>query len=442
MNERARRHGVLPILLLVAAVTLAACDASSPANPLPDGDQPMSPTQSSVVVGQIVVRTGSGADDGQNAGAFADPSGVVVTVEGAPGSDTTDDQGAFRIESLADGGQMRLRFQGGTIDAVLELDDVRPGGLVQVAISLTGRSATIESRRSGEHGRFEGRASFVSLSGTAPHRVLRVEVADDHAGTVAVDIFEGETIFRGHDSSVARFGHLVEALEAGTPVGIKGEGRVADDGIIAASMVVVETDHSGGDRDHEDRHEGKFGGLATLVRVTGTEPGRVARIEVTHADRTQTVDLIEGTTAFAPAGDLVRFGEVLSALESNVRVTIRGEGRPQDDGSIAALHAKVEVPDHDGHDGGVAAGLATLESVRGETPDRVMHVVLVNPRHDARIKVAILEGSTAFGEDGAVHTFGRLLEVLHTDARVWIAAEGRRNDEGVLVASKVKVEID
>ena len=195
------------------------------------------------------------------------------------------------------------------------------------------------------------------------------------------------------------------------------------------------------DRRHDQNDFAKFGGLATLIHVRGTKPERVARIEVTRSQRGMTVDLIEGTTTFAQDGDLIRFGEVLAALESDVRLQIRGEGRIKDDGAIAALRARVRVLDHDGGDRPVVAkGLATLESLSGQSPNQVMIVTLVNPRHDVRIPVAILERSTEFAE-GDLNTFGRLLDAFRADVRVWISARGQRNDEGVLVASTVAVEI-
>ena len=194
------------------------------------------------------------------------------------------------------------------------------------------------------------------------------------------------------------------------------------------------------DRHNDHNDFAKFGGLASLRGVTGTEPNRVAHIEVTRSNRGMNVDLIEGTTVFAQDGDLNRFGEVLAALESDVRLRIQGEGRIQDNGSIGALRAKVQVLDHDGSDHAAASGLATLVSLSGQSPNQVMLVHLVNPRTDRRIPVAILERSTVFAA-GDLNTFGRLLDAFRADVRVWISARGERNDEGVLVASTVAVEI-
>ena len=199
-------------------------------------------------------------------------------------------------------------------------------------------------------------------------------------------------------------------------------------------------DASSDEREHDRPTYAKFGGLASLRGVTGTEPNRVAHIEVTRSNRGMNVDLIEGTTVFAQDGDLNRFGEVLAALESDVRLRIQGEGRIQDNGAIGALRAKVQILDHDGSDHAAASGLATLVSLSGQSPNQVMLVHLVNPRTDRRIPVAILERSTVFAA-GDLNTFGRLLDAFRADVRVWISARGERNDEGVLVASTVAVEI-
>ena len=183
-----------------------------------------------------------------------------------------------------------------------------------------------------------------------------------------------------------------------------------------------------------------FGGLATLVGVRHDAPHRIARIEISRSTRGWLVDLHEGRTQFDPNGDLVRFGEVLEALEAGARLKIQGSGPVQDDGVIGAARAIVLFLEHDGGDAVVAKGLAALQSVRGESPNQVMNVLLTNPRTDQRIEVEILENSTQFVA-GDLHTFGRLLDAFRADVRVWIAARGQRNDEGVLVATSVSVEI-
>lgn len=86
-------------------------------------------------------------------------------------------------------------------------------------------------------------------------------------------------------------------------------------------------------------------------------------------------------------------------------------------------------------------GRASLESVSGDAPERVVRVALV--RESRTVTVEIREASTAFEADGDVLTVDALLAALaREDLVVRIEGDGETQTDGNVVATSVKVETD
>lgn len=86
-------------------------------------------------------------------------------------------------------------------------------------------------------------------------------------------------------------------------------------------------------------------------------------------------------------------------------------------------------------------GIASLLSVDGEAPTRTVRVELAH--HDRSVIVDLIEGTTHIEGDGDITTLGELLVVLHqADVEVKIGGEGRRQEDGTIIATSVKVETD
>lgn len=87
---------------------------------------------------------------------------------------------------------------------------------------------------------FEGRAGFVSITGDAPERVLRLEV-DGEGPSVMVDLREGVTVI-DHEGDFASFADVLAATRNGIALDVEGYGDLQDDGSLLAEGIKVETD--------------------------------------------------------------------------------------------------------------------------------------------------------------------------------------------------------
>ena len=329
------------VTALLFAATLAACDSSN--DPLgPDLDDQGS-TLPTVVLGKVSIPT-QGAFGGATLASSEGLSGVFVTVEGAQVTDTTDSMGSFRLETVTSDGKMVLRFRRGGLDAKLELEGVSPGTLIRVEVTLSNDSVSLTDSSQGSHHEFEGTANFNSISGDAPERTLRVEVADT-SGTILVSIEEGSTSFDA-DGDLVTFEALLGALTAGKAIELEGDGTRESDGSVTAAQIKAETDDDNDDDDDgEDNDEDDFDGQATFMSVAGDAPSRTLRVAIADSSGTIEVDILEGTTTFDNEGDILSFADALAALQAGTAIEMDGEGTRQADGSITAATVKVEIDD-------------------------------------------------------------------------------------------------
>lgn len=225
-------------------------------------------------------------------------------------------------------------------------------------------------------------------------------------------------------------------------------------GVSPGTIIRVEfsLDVNGGTVTHrrDDRHD-EFEGTAALVSLVGTEPSRTLRIAL-NGDSTSVVDIIEGETRFEADGDILTFAALLVAVDS-AGPTIRVEGDGALEGGVTiATSVKVETDDHDddsdddrggsgGHrDGSEFRGLATLLSVSGLAPDRIVRVRVTD---DEGVRVAeLLEGEVRFDDSGDLHSVIAVLAALGAVGVIRLEGEGVVGADGVILATAVRAELD
>jgi uncharacterized surface protein with fasciclin (FAS1) repeats len=97
--------------------------------------------------------------------------------------------------------------------------------------------------------------------------------------------------------------------------------------------------------------------------------------------------------------------------------------------------------DDDDDDENEFEGWATLLSVEGDAPERVMRI---DVEHDAEtVEVSIDENETAFEDDGDLTDFDALLDALDVeDPMVKVEGEGEIQDDGSISADGIKVETE
>ncbi len=140
----------------VLALTAAACGGSNPAEPS---------STSATVNGSIVPAGGSastsaiaGVTGGSISAASTTPPGLLVSVAGTAISASVDAAGHFSLKNVPPG-LADLRFTAPGISAALGLSDLKAGQIVEIQVSLTSDTATVESdrRASGREEQLEGR---------------------------------------------------------------------------------------------------------------------------------------------------------------------------------------------------------------------------------------------------------------------------------------------
>jgi len=226
-------RSTLAFLFLLAAGFLTACDDATGPTELADaGDPPF-------VVGQVTVAAtaASGSDSGAT-GEATDADGVLVSLEGAGRSTTTDARGTFELDLPAHGQALRLRFRHGSLDHVVTLDGVAPGDAVQLDLTLGPDGAHVTDSVRGRRVRFGGFGTFLALEGAEPRRILGISVKRrGHAQRVAV--FEHRTRL-DPAGEFTTFDELLEAMRSRARVRVTGVGVRRGDGLILAVRVRAE----------------------------------------------------------------------------------------------------------------------------------------------------------------------------------------------------------
>lgn len=140
-------------LAVAGAFAVSACGGSNPASPSSSASGP-----GATVNGSVYAAGASGSTAGSG-GPHAEPtSGMTVSVGGTTLSASVDGSGRFSLRGVPDG-TARLRFSSATVDATADLTAVQSTETIDIAVSVTSTSATIESvsRSTGSAEQLEGR---------------------------------------------------------------------------------------------------------------------------------------------------------------------------------------------------------------------------------------------------------------------------------------------
>jgi hypothetical protein len=446
------------LLALTFAALSGACGESS--DPLALQSEPV------VLMGRVSSLSSPAAGPAMASGSSS-LSGIEVSVEGAAATTVTDDSGNFRLEVEADDDTIVLRFRRGALDVRLELAGV-VSGTIRLEVRLSDDGGEVIHRDDDHDDEdFDGRAAFVSLTGDAPARTLRVELTRALGPSVMVDVVEGSTVFDA-EGDVLTFAALLAALDrTDVAVRIEGDGDVQSGGVRVATFVKVETDEhqdgpaddDGGDDNGGGDDDGvriDFEGTAELLSVSGTAPARTALVELVMGGDSVEVLIAEDGTAFDGEGDVGTFAGLLEALDrTDVTVRIEGDGEIQDGGARVATFVKVETDEHEDGPGGdddpngsgalvEFKGTAEFVSVSGLVPSRSVRVrVRGEVSGEARVwLVDLVEGETSFDASGDFQSVGSVLTALASAGTIG-RLEGYGTLQGdVVVAATARAEVD
>jgi hypothetical protein len=289
-----------PYLFLLAAglsVATLACGGGSSSMTGPDAPVAAIPQAAGATIAGTV-QSGAAASPEIGASSVSD---LRVSVTGTALQTTTDGSGRFTLSGVPSG-RVELRFEGGGIDARLELEGLQSGQTLNVTVRVSGSSA---SRVDDTGSEVELRATVDSVGSSSlvvGGRTVRVDASTRLLGR------NNEAIAL----SAFRSGDLVEV-----------EGIPQSDGSLLAAKVKLE--------DAAD-DDGAGSGAGEDVEFTGTV-GSLSPLTV--AGRTVNTD---GSTRY-----LGRKNEALSAsdvLKVGNRVEV--EGHAQSGGSVLAKKIKLE----------------------------------------------------------------------------------------------------
>jgi hypothetical protein len=290
----------LAFVCALAALATAACGG--------DGSLsvtgPSSPGGATAGAGATItgrVNSGSGLASTING---STGGGLTVTIVGTNVSAPVDASGGFTLTNVPEG-TVRLEFSGPGVNASVTIT-VSTGEQIQIAVTVNGSSAQVESQHRSGRNRAEVEGRITEL--VAANRTLRV------SGTL-VTVPETAEIRRGGQR--LQFADLV--------VGDKVEVRGAIEGTtFVASEVRVEGDNRG--RDLQQRR-------GTVAELAGTCP------ELTFT---------LGTLRITTNGSTF-FKDVSCANVQN-GVPVEVNGRPQQDGSLLAVIVKDRRDEDDDDD--------------------------------------------------------------------------------------------
>jgi hypothetical protein len=171
--------------------------------------------------------------------------------------------------------------------------------------------------------------------------------------------------------------------------------------------------------------------------------GSLAGIEVT----------VDGSPVSAVTDDNGHFRLEVRADDGRIRIRFRRgdlDVRLEFEGVTPGSMLQVEVSlgehggtvlrEHHGHEGEFE-GVATLVSVDGDAPSRIVRVSLMG-QHGS-VTVDLVEGSTMFDNEGDLTSFADLLAALEADhPALRIEGDGEIQDDGSVLATSIKAETD
>ena len=305
------------VLAVVAGIVMTGCGSSmSTTGP---SSTSLSGSGGAVISGRVNM-TGSAAASvaatpatperaADTAGAFANgPSGgLIVTVVGTGMSTTIDSGGTFTLKNVP-AGTVQLHFQGRGADAMLTLSGIAADDRLQIAVTLNGRDARLDSqqRMSGDNG--------VDVNG-------RIDSINTVARTLQV---AGNTVIVQPSTTIrhgARSFSFAD-LRVGDHVIVKGSRNGVN-----VTATEIKVNRGGGEDDNDDDgdndNESEVRGTVSLL--IGTCPGLTFTVAGTRVVTNAATRFEEGTC---------------STLRNEMRVEV--EGILRNDGSLLATEVERE----------------------------------------------------------------------------------------------------
>jgi hypothetical protein len=275
------RTSSFSIAFLLLALMASACGGNSPSSPISP-----SPAGSGATITGIV----NGSSNPKALAASATSTGMIVTVAGTSITGAIDGSGRFVLTGVPSG-TVQLEFAGPGTAASLVLDDVESSEQIEISVTVSGTSVSLQSQHRTGAGKVEIEGLITAISDGAT-RSLQV------AGT-SVTVPAGATIRHG-DTPVD-----FSALTVGDRVHVRG---VPSGSAVVAEVVIVQP--------------------GTAVPPNPAQKveleGRIAAI---NPDGMSRALLVDATIVSVPATAEIRHGDLpvdFGSLKVGDRVHVRG----------------------------------------------------------------------------------------------------------------------
>jgi len=291
------------IILAALIVAVTACGGNATLSPV--GPSRTSSSAGASISG-IVSGTGVTATRALDGGAFSmlATSSVTVSIAGTNISTTTDGQGQFTLNNVPEG-TVTLTFTAPGASATITLSGIGPDDKVQIAVTLNGNNARVDSEHHSspgkDKGEFQGRIS--SIDATAKSFQIPGMTIKTTSSTV---IRHGNRTFQFTD------------LKVGDHVQAKG---TRDGTTLTATEIKVENDN---EDDDEDKNEAEVEGVVS--GSTGTCPAVTFMVGSRKVTTNSSTSFRDGTCADATANG----------------ATVEVKGTKQSDGSILATRVELK----------------------------------------------------------------------------------------------------
>lgn len=299
------RSAVGTAVLAVVALLVTACGGNASLSPLGPSPASAGASISGIVRSSVVIPAPSRTFAEDTFHTLDTRSGVTISIVGTGISTNADNQGQFTLNDVPSG-TVVLNFSAPGSNATATLQGVGPGDRVQIAVTVNGNNAHIDS----EH----------HNNGEISARIASIDDGNKsfQAGTWTIKTTDS-TVIR-HGSKTVRFSDL----NVGDHVQIRG---TRDGSTVTATEIKVEQGGREGDNedddddnDHQAEVEGKVSGLSNSC------PGISFNIGNTKVTADQHTTYDKRSSCDAIKNDL------------NVEV----EGRRQSDGSVLARRISID----------------------------------------------------------------------------------------------------
>ena len=292
------------IILAASIVAVTACGGNASVAPSSVG--PSRSSSAGPSISGTVSGTGVTATRALDGGAFSllATSSVTVSIVGTNISTTTDGQGQFTLSNVPTG-TVTLNFTAPGSSATITLSGIGPDDKVEIAVTLNGNNARVDSEKHSspgkDKGEFQGRIS--SIDTTAKSFQIPGMTIKTTSSTI---IRHGNRTFQFSD------------LKVGDHIQAKG---TRDGTTLTATEIKVENDN---EDDDDDKNEAEVEGVVS--GSTGTCPAMTFTVKTTKVTTNSATSFRDGTCADATANG----------------ATVDVKGTRQSDGSILATRVELE----------------------------------------------------------------------------------------------------